>query len=59
MIAQNEINAKGELANKTDNRTISYKHRSGRILEQIKQWCLCDYSTPDSIGETHLTSLWD
>ena len=36
MIAQNEINAHGELANKTDNRTVSYKHRTGRILVQIK-----------------------
>ena len=36
MIAQNEINVQGELANKTDNRTISYMHRIGRILVQIK-----------------------
>ena len=36
MIAQNEINAQEELANKTDNRTVSYKHRTGRILVQIK-----------------------
>ena len=36
MIAQNEINVQGGLANKTDNRTVSYKHRTGRILVQIK-----------------------
>ena len=36
MIAQNEVNMQGELANKTDNRTISYKHRTGRTLVQIK-----------------------
>ena len=30
MIAQNEVNMQGELANKTDNRTVSYKHRTGR-----------------------------
>ena len=26
MIAQNEINVHGELENKTDDRTVSYKH---------------------------------
>ena len=36
MIAQNEINVQGELANKTDNCAVSYRHRTGRILEQIK-----------------------
>ena len=36
MIAQNEVNVQGELANKTDNRTVSYKHRTGTILVQIK-----------------------
>ena len=36
MTAQNEINEQGELANKTDNRTVSYKPLTGRILEQIK-----------------------
>ena len=36
MIAQNEINVQRKLANKTDNRTVSYKHRTGRILVQIK-----------------------
>ena len=35
-IAQNEINVQGKLADKTDNRTVSYKHRTGRILVQIK-----------------------
>ena len=35
MIAQNEMNVQGELANKTYNRTVSYKHRTGRILLQI------------------------
>ena len=29
---QDEINVQGELANKIDNRTVSYKHRTGRIL---------------------------
>ena len=36
MIAQNEINVQGELASKTYNRIVSYKHRTGRILVQIK-----------------------
>ena len=36
MIAQNEINVQEKLANKTDNRTVSYKHRTRRILVQIK-----------------------
>ena len=36
MIAQNEENVQVELANKTDNRTFSYKHRTGRTLAQIK-----------------------
>ena len=29
MIAQNEINVQVELANKTDNRTVSYKKQEG------------------------------
>ena len=36
MIAQNEIEVQGELANKIDNRTVSYKHHTGRISVQIK-----------------------
>ena len=45
MIAQNKKNVlgggggggrEGELANKTDYRTVSYKHRTVRILVQIK-----------------------
>ena len=36
MIAQNDTNMQGELANKTDNQTVTYKHRTGKILEQIK-----------------------
>ena len=36
MIAQNEVNVQAELANETDNRTVSYKHRTGRTLVQIK-----------------------
>ena len=36
MIAQNEVNMQGELANKTDNGTVSYKHCTGRTLVQIK-----------------------
>ena len=36
MIAQNEVNVQGKLANKTDNRTVSYEHRIGRTLVQIK-----------------------
>ena len=47
----------GGLANKTDNRTVSYKHRTGKVLVQIKQWCMYDYSIPDRGGETRLTSL--
>ena len=36
MIARNEINVQEGLANKTDNCAVSYKHFTGRILEQIK-----------------------
>ena len=36
MIVQNDINMQGGLPNKTDNRTVSHKHRSGRVLVQIK-----------------------
>ena len=36
MIAQNEVNVKRELANKSDDRTVSYKHHTGRTLVQIK-----------------------
>ena len=36
MITQNEINLQGELANKIDNRKVSYKHCPGKILVQIK-----------------------
>ena len=30
MIAQNELNVQGELAHKTNNRTVPYKHPGGR-----------------------------
>ena len=36
MIAQNELNVQEESANKNDNRTVSHKHHTGRILVQIK-----------------------
>ena len=36
MIAQTEKKLQGEIANKTDNRIVSYKHCTGRILVQIK-----------------------
>ena len=36
MIAQNEINVQEELTDKTDNRTVPYKHSTARILVQIK-----------------------
>ena len=32
MTAQNEVNVQEELANKTDNSTDSYEHRTGIIL---------------------------
>ena len=35
MIVQDKINVQGKLANKTDNRTVSYKHRIGKILVQV------------------------
>ena len=35
MITQNEKNVQGEFANKTDDRAVSYKYRTGRILVQI------------------------
>ena len=33
---QNEVNMQAESVNKTDNRTVSYKHPVGRTLAQIK-----------------------
>ena len=36
MIAQNEVNVQGELGNKTDNPTVSYKYRTGSTLVQMK-----------------------
>ena len=36
MIVQNEVKVQVELANKTDNHTVSYKHCTGRTLVQIK-----------------------
>ena len=36
MIAQNELNVLEELANKTDNCVVTYKHRKGRTSVQIK-----------------------
>ena len=36
MIAQNEVNVLEELANKSHNRTVLYKHRTGRTLVQFK-----------------------
>ena len=36
MIAQNEVKVDGELANKTDDCTVSYKHCTGRTLVHIK-----------------------
>ena len=36
MVAQDEFNVQGELANKTDNCTVLYKHRTGKTLVQIK-----------------------
>ena len=36
MIAQNEVNVQREVTNKPDDRTVSYKQRTGRTLIQIK-----------------------
>ena len=36
MVVQNEVNVQGELVNKTDNHTVSYKHHTGKTLVQIK-----------------------
>ena len=57
MIVQNHINVQGEFSNKTDNHTDLYNHRTERIVVQIKEWCLCNYSIIGSGGETHLASL--
>ena len=57
MIVLNEVNVQGEPENKTDNRTFSHRHRIGKTLVQTKQWCLYDYSIPNSRGETHVTIL--
>ena len=35
-VAQNEINVQGELLSQTDNRTVSYEHRTGKILVRLK-----------------------
>ena len=42
-----------ELANKTNNHTVSHKHRTGRISVQINFWCLYDYPILERGGETH------
>ena len=36
MIVQNEIKVQGELANKNENRTVSYKYHTGKVLEKNK-----------------------
>ena len=36
MIAHNGVNMQGKLVYKTDDRTVSFKHRTGRILVKIK-----------------------
>ena len=36
MIAPNEVTVQEELENKTSNPTVSFKHRAGRTLVQIK-----------------------
>ena len=36
MIPQNEVNVQGELANKTNNCTVSYNNLTGRTLVKIK-----------------------
>ena len=46
MIVHNKVNVQGELANKPDDRTVSYKHPTRRMFVQITYWCLCDYSIP-------------
>ena len=35
MISLNVLKVQGKLANKTDNHTVSYKHHTGRTIEQI------------------------
>ena len=40
MVEKKRVNVQEELANKTDNRTVSDKHRKGRILAQNKWWWL-------------------
>ena len=37
MIAQNEAYLQGKLGNETDNRTVLYKHRTGRRLISTSQ----------------------
>ena len=36
MIAQNELIAQRKLPNKTDNHTVTFRHRAGTTLVQIK-----------------------
>ena len=54
---QIDLNLQGNLANKTDNHTVLYKHHTWQILVQIKKWCLYNYSISNSRCETHLASL--
>ena len=53
MIGQNEINVQEELANKANNPTVSYKHRIGRLLVQIK-YDACTIIPYPTVEEKHI-----
>ena len=60
MVTQNELKVQAELANKTDNRTVSYKHGTGRTLVQTKNgtYTIIPYATVDvkHIKQVYVTS---
>ena len=56
MIAQSDIKVKRELANKTDNHTVSYKHHAGRISIQLNNDACMIISYP-TVEVKHMTSL--
>ena len=52
------INFKGELANKTDNCTVSYKHHTGIALVQLNNGA-CMIIPHSTVEMKHITSLWN
>ena len=57
MIVQNETNVLGELANQTNNRTVSDKHHKGKILAQDKN-CDCMIIRYLRVGVKHTGQVY-